>query len=554
MDPASAQSLLTQCLRAYRLGDMDTAATTAKRIIRSKPEGASAVLRLDARIRLIAIEFRNGQHEAALATGRIAVRQARAIRDRVRESLARSSYARVLIEESGAIEASDEVIAAWRLSRATDDARARSIACANLALICSRLSLHKAAVDMAREAVAQAERAGDPEAIGHAVCNFGSLHADYLYRYSPVSAEEKEGYLTFAIAESRRATEFANSHEDGELQRVSGYNLVEFLLMRGDLAAAEAAMRQTEAAPGVACRRAQIHRGHTWALLLEAMGDPGALQALEESLERCLAYPFLELALFASEHRTRLLAQAGRFEEALIEHRRYHALFLRTNNETHSRHIQYHMVRNQIEETRALLAAENARTEHLSRRHASLSTEAERLSRETLEDALTGLANRRRWERRLAEFAADTSAYAIAILDLDHFKQVNDIFSHAVGDAVLRQVGAILRSSLAAVGGLSEPTAFRLGGEEFAIALAKPATTLAISDARAVCDGVRVAIAAGDWTSVAPGLKVTASIGLAMSDEAPDAAGRMRVADARLYAAKRAGRNRVVSDDGGPMS
>jgi diguanylate cyclase (GGDEF)-like protein len=528
---------------------MDAAAEIAKRIIRGARGEARAALRLDARIRLIAIEFRNGRHDAALKAGRFAVRQARAMSDRVRESLARSAYGRVLTEESGAVEAAEEVIVALRLSRAADDPLARSIACANLALICSRLSLYDAAVDMARQAVAQAERAGDPEAIGHAVCNYASLHADYLYRYSTASPEEKAGYLTFAIDESRRATEFANAHEDGEIQRVSGYNLVEFLLMRGDLAGAEAAMRRTEAAPGITCRRTQVHRGHTWALLLVARGDAGALQALEESLERCLAYPFLELALFASEHRCRLLAEAGRYEEAFAEHQRFHALFLQTNNEDHSRHIQYRMILDQIGEMQALVAVENSRAEHLSRQHASLSSEALRLARETLEDALTGLANRRRLEQMLAEFAAQDRAYAIVILDLDHFKQVNDVFSHAVGDAVLRRVGEIMRATLASFDGLSDRLAFRLGGEEFAIALAKAATALAMSDALAACEAVRGAIAACDWGAVAPGLRVTASLGVAMSDEAPDAAGRISVADARLYDAKRAGRNLVVSDD-----
>jgi two-component system cell cycle response regulator len=554
LDPAKPQALLTQCGREYRLGDMDAAAATAKRIIRSRSAEASPALRLDARIRLIAIEFRNGRHDAALAAGRIAVRLARSLGDQVRESLARSSYARVLIEESGAVEAAKEVFAALRLSRVTDAALARSTACANLALICSRLSLYDAAVDIAREAVVQAERAGDPEAIGHAVSNYGSLHADYLYRYSTASAAVKEGYLTFAIDESRRVTEFAHAHEDGEVQRVSGYNLVEFLLMRGDLAGAEAAMRQTEAAPGVTCRRAQVHRGHTWALLLLAQGHPGALPALEDSLERCLAYPYLELALFASEHRSRLLAKFGRYEEAFAEHRRFHALFLTTNNEDHSQHIQYSVILDQIGEMRTSLAAENARADELSRQYASLSSTTERLARETLEDALTGLGNRRRLEQVLTEFATKKHAFAIAILDLDHFKRANDGFSHAVGDAVLRRVGQIMRATLASCEGVTHAQAFRLGGEEFAITLAKATATIAMPDARAACELVRGAIAAWDWGSVAPGLMVTASLGVAMSDEAPDAAGQMSVADARLYDAKHAGRNLVVSDDAGRLA
>jgi diguanylate cyclase (GGDEF)-like protein len=551
LDPLSPQALLARAVRESRLGLMDAAAASAQQVIHTPPREASAVLRLDARIRLIWIQFQNGAHEAARHTGFLAVRKAAAIGDRTRESLARSFYARVLAEGTEVVEAADEVVAALRLSRMTDNPLARSVACVNMAMICSRLALYDASVDMSREAVTQAERADDPEAYAHAVSNYGSLHADYLYRYSLVPEAQKQDYLDLAIRESRRASAYANAQEDGEMQRLSGYNTVEFLLMRGDLAGAEAAWRLVEAAPGVPSRRSQVQRGHVRALLLLGQGDPGALGALEESLECCLTYPFRELALFASEHRSRLLAEAGRYEDAFAEHRRFHALFRNHNNQDHSRHMQYRIILDQIEEMRALVAAENARVTRLAQQHASLSSEAERLARESLEDALTGLANRRRLDQLLGALAAEDRAYAIALLDLDHFKQVNDRFSHAVGDQVLRVVAEIMQRTLAAAEEHSLRLAVRLGGEEFAIALAASEPPLTREDARATCEALRAAIGAHDWGAVAAGLAVTASLGLAMSDEAPDAAGRMWIADARLYDAKHAGRNRVAWDDSG---
>jgi diguanylate cyclase (GGDEF)-like protein len=136
------------------------------------------------------------------------------------------------------------------------------------------------------------------------------------------------------------------------------------------------------------------------------------------------------------------------------------------------------------------------------------------------------------------------------MLDLDHFKRVNDRFSHAVGDGVLRRVADIMRATLAAVVAPDTRLAARLGGEEFAIALAGH-SAVTREEAHAVCEALRVAIATVDWGAVAPGLSVTASLGLALYDEAPDAAGRMQIADARLYDAKHAGRNRVAWDDAG---
>ncbi len=532
---------------------MEAAAAHAQQVIHSAPAAASAALRLDARIRLVWIQFQNGEHAAARQTAYLAVRKAAAIGDRTRESLARSFYARVLAEGSEVVEAADEVVAALRLSRWTDDPLSRSVACVNLAIICSRLALYEAAVDMSHQAVEQAERADDAEAYAHALSNYGSLHADYLYRYRLVPEAERDSYLDLAIRESRRATDYAHAQEDGEIQRLSGYNLVEFLLMRGDVAAAEAAWTQVEAAPGVPSRRSQVQRGHVRSLLLLSQGDPGALAALEESLERCLTYPFRELALFASEHRSRLLAEAGQYEAAFYEHRRFHSLFREQNNQDHSRHMQYSIILDQIEEMRALVAAENERVARLAQQHASLSSQTERLARESLEDALTGLANRRRLDQLLGLLAAENRRYAIAILDLDHFKRVNDLFTHAVGDRVLRRVAEIMRMVLAGTAtGPDLRLAVRLGGEEFAIALAgAEARAISREEACAICEALRQAIEAEGWGAVVPGLTVTASLGVAMSDEAPDAAGRMWIADARLYDAKHAGRNRVAWDDSG---
>jgi diguanylate cyclase (GGDEF)-like protein len=131
----------------------------------------------------------------------------------------------------------------------------------------------------------------------------------------------------------------------------------------------------------------------------------------------------------------------------------------------------------------------------------------------------------------------------VAIVDLDHFKQINDRLSHDVGDQVLIMAAKLMETELAAV----SPDGFvaRLGGEEFLMVL--PATP--VGQAVALLDGIRRAIGGYDWHDIARGLPVTVSIGVAGIAEAefPTQAGLLSTADKNLYAAKHRGRDRVVS-------
>jgi diguanylate cyclase (GGDEF)-like protein len=149
-------------------------------------------------------------------------------------------------------------------------------------------------------------------------------------------------------------------------------------------------------------------------------------------------------------------------------------------------------------------------------------------------DALTGLWNRRRSDAQLAAVVGAGRAACVALLDLDHFKQINDTYTHAVGDIVLCRVAEIL--------GALPGHAGRHGGEEFILVL-----DAGLPAAAERCEAVRAAVAAYDWQAVASGLRVTASIGLTAVRPDDDAHSVVRRADEHLYAAKGAGRNRVVS-------
>ncbi|MCS6758879.1 MAG: GGDEF domain-containing protein [Candidatus Devosia euplotis] len=160
------------------------------------------------------------------------------------------------------------------------------------------------------------------------------------------------------------------------------------------------------------------------------------------------------------------------------------------------------------------------------------------LADHALSDPLTGIANRRSFDPILNRLAG--TAISVAIIDLDYFKSVNDRFSHIVGDAVLQRVARTLVDQLGAHG----HAAF-LGSEEFGLILPDMPEASAI----AICEGVRVAIAATDWTDLGIGLRITASIGLVSGKGDVPSGVLMQSADNLLYTAKANGRDCVASSD-----
>jgi diguanylate cyclase (GGDEF)-like protein len=167
-----------------------------------------------------------------------------------------------------------------------------------------------------------------------------------------------------------------------------------------------------------------------------------------------------------------------------------------------------------------------------------------RVASQAATDGLTDLANRRSLDEELVlewrRAHRVGHSLAFVLLDLDNFKQVNDTHGHQAGDAVLRSVGHVLLEGVRQV-----DLAGRYGGEEFALIL--PETDL--PGALKLAERLRVALESTQ-VELADGktLRVTASFGVAVKDELRSADELVAVADEALYAAKRAGKNRVVPE------
>jgi diguanylate cyclase (GGDEF)-like protein len=155
------------------------------------------------------------------------------------------------------------------------------------------------------------------------------------------------------------------------------------------------------------------------------------------------------------------------------------------------------------------------------------------LTRVAMTDPLTGLPNRRAFFRAVEDLVERGQSAAVALIDIDHFKRVNDRFGHLVGDEVLIAFAAMARSSLTAGDQLA-----RIGGEEFALLMPGKSTAAA----QGICVRLGARIAGNNIETAAGSVEVTISAGIAQLHGEAD--GALAAADAALYRAKAQGRAR----------
>ena len=240
------------------------------------------------------------------------------------------------------------------------------------------------------------------------------------------------------------------------------------------------------------------------------------------------------------------LRDAGRLEEAFEALQRSAELERQAYRELSE--LQLSLERATLETSAARresdsLAAKNRQLAdahaELERRTRQLEGLQDQLRDQAERDWLTGLHNRRYLAgelERLAEERLD-GPISLAVLDLDHFKSVNDRFGHAAGDRVLIRVARLLCDVLR-----DTDIVVRSGGEEFVVLMPHTDAHAATACCERICEAIRD----DRWNTIADGLTVTTSGGLASTHDPAELESLVRLADQRLYEAKRAGRDRLV--------
>jgi diguanylate cyclase (GGDEF)-like protein len=296
----------------------------------------------------------------------------------------------------------------------------------------------------------------------------------------------------------------------------------------GDHAAAERTIRAafTDAPPWY-----EVHDLADAALTLaQAQRLQGATDRAQASIDRCRELcDQRELAgvrIRVLAEQAELYAAAGDYRSAFEEFKRFHVA---------------------AEELRSTQQEARARTRQAMFEVAEARQDAARYHEQARRDPLTGLRNRRYVDEQLPATVDRAESFGpaltVALVDLDHFKRINDTLSHHVGDLVLAEIAGLLTDAQTALA----PDGFvaRMGGEEFLLVL----PGIPLPDAERGLEALRRAIRSHPWQPLTGDLPVTVSIGAATTDADPDCTHQSLLddADRHLYTAKDAGRDRVVT-------
>ncbi|WP_143703924.1 GGDEF domain-containing protein [Luteimonas rhizosphaerae] len=196
------------------------------------------------------------------------------------------------------------------------------------------------------------------------------------------------------------------------------------------------------------------------------------------------------------------------------------------------------------------VAAQIAGAIHLARRAASLERANVRLQRISMVDGLTGIANRRAFDSALDALwqrqRRATQPLTLLLVDADHFKALNDALGHLRGDECLCEIAGVCASSAAAAGG----TAARFGGEEFALLLPGYDASDAVASGEALRQEIEALALPHPASPVAPVVTVSLGGGTLSPHAGDTPRDLLDIADRALYAAKAAGRNRVLVETG----
>jgi diguanylate cyclase (GGDEF)-like protein len=390
-----------------------------------------------------------------------------------------------------------------------------------LGVALSEIGGHGAGVSTLERAFGFALESG----VARAICECANSLGTAIYASNRrADPDVKADALANAEAMIRSALDVATEEGDVPAIAAAEASLGAVIIERGDWLEgrlwAARALDKTRASGDL------LAEGYALLLLAECDRELGAVDQALASLEQAYAIAAAQETkpLLGRVHLqiSQTLERAGRFAEALAHYKRHHAL--------------ERQIAADIGEQRARMTTLRVDTERARREVERARAESQAWSDAAEQDPLTGIGNRRAFDRALGSLLARGGVRcALALIDCDHFKEVNDRASHLAGDRVLQRIAQALtqacrRTDLAA----------RFGGDEFAIVFADAGLEAASS----ICERIRRAIEHHTDDGAPP---VTVSIGLAEAVAGDGVAALLARADAALYRAKAEGRNRVAT-------
>ncbi len=444
---------------------------------------------------------------------------------------------RVIYNTQRAIEC---LLESMELSRRLDDLPAEANALMNLGVVASsRLKDFDKALSYYQQANEVFEKAGNES-------------AQVACLYSMADAYQELGQFAQAQAYGERAAQGSANLGDALHQALSISVVARALDGQGQ--ASQAARLHQQALALLQTSQLDMPEPLAWVQLYCAsnLETGGAVQEAwslyEQVLAQCEQFSWPELAILAHHKLTFLHKRRGDIERAMAHLEREREIQRQLLEEemalkNRALMVQYEVDRAESEarlyKLRSVeLASANVALEQANREKSALVAVLQEqsllLERQVREDSLSGVFNRRHIEDILAhefeQHRAEGRALSLIMLDVDHFKRVNDQFSHPVGDEVLRRLGALLLTICRA-----SDAPGRYGGEEFVLVL--PDTPL--PQAAVVAQRLRAAVEETDWSAIVPGLSVTLSLGVATNDGLPNFERLVAEADEKLYEAKR---------------
>lgn len=529
---------LKECEAASLVGAHDAGVERAARALQTarecglRPEAALAAAWLAEH------QLRRGESEKAAESARAALAEADALDLHGVGIKLRNTLTRAWCQLGRADEALPEAMQALGRARTLGASGLVSRSLSSLAGVVELLGDHVHAITLLHKADEEAQRDGDKEAqfaavvnLAGALCRSGRRLAHLPGPLAPTEAQAAD--LREALAVVQRATVLAQGH------------------VRWEMVCAEIECLALEALGRLAEMRVAVDRHRAFAIEAKApdaraeneLLNADWLLASGRAVEACEALDHRVDAAAAQRNegcrrwwwrsRYRAFKAAGSDAQALVA--------------LEAMMVQVRRDRELSLDAQARVLLGEVRMEIAQQELAQLRREAQELreradvaTQKSLLDPLTGLANRRaldaRLMARLPMGQEPVEEFSLAIIDIDHFKQINDGWGHDVGDAVLRETAKLLTGGVR--GG---DFVARIGGEEFVILL----WGQALADASLVCERLRQQVQAHDWSRFVPGRGVTVSMGLTCAQPLDDAAQLLRRADQWMYTAKREGRNRL---------